>query len=238
MITSDNVWIVHSSRQGVMRPVKRKVINIVEEIGVEVTPLNDKFYFHYHVLNDSEWPYEVKIRDDMTYGTVVKHQNDDGTGAWLSTLFYSLNEEDAKGYYEREFKRFEHVYRKHRYFKYKKTGEIFIETDYDGYMHYARLIGEKHTTRLWDEECIEVLDYEGTAKPKPITGHHRQLDIICPECNNVMNGDECISMDNRIHERHILECTECKIEFEVALHIEVTYSSSTNIKKFLDKKNE
>jgi hypothetical protein len=60
MITNDYVWIVNSSRQGVVRPVKRKVVEIVEDIAVEETPIGDKFYFHYHVLDDVEWPSELK----------------------------------------------------------------------------------------------------------------------------------------------------------------------------------
>jgi hypothetical protein len=236
MITNDYAWVVFSSRQGVERPIRRKVTQIVEDIGVEETPLGDKFYFHYHVLDDIEWPYELEIRDDMSYGIVVKHQNDDDSGMWLNTLFYSLNEEDAKGYYEREFKRFEHTFYPHRYFKSKRTGVIFIESDYDGCMHYARIPGEPHTTRMWDNECIEVLDYEGTLPPKPLTGHRNTESIMCPECDTSTERPSWIDLsnDDKIYTH---SCTNCNHIFEIAINVKVTYSTSINIDKFLgDKK--
>ena len=235
-MNKDNIWIVVSSRQGVRLPVKRQISKVVEEVSVEETPLGDKLYYHLYELNSPEWPFDVNIRDDMSYGKIVKHQNHDGSGLWLNTLFYTFNEEDAKRYYENEFKRFEHSIRKHRYFKVlsgKHADTIFIEADFDGCMHYAKIPGEPYTVRLWANECVEVMDYDGKLFPKPITGYHEHPNLSCPECHEEIEPMDWMTDASRIYK---MDCPHCGIAFDVALSVEVSYSASTDIDTFLSDK--
>jgi hypothetical protein len=169
----------------------------------------------------------------MSYGTVVKHQNDDGSGAWLSTLFYSLDEDEAHKYYEREFKRFEHVYGPHRYFKDNQTGVIFIEADYDGNMHYAMIPGERHMKRIWDSGCTEVLDYEGTPMIVPLTGRFDEPYLICPTCITSIDTPDNMTEFDHVYR---LVCPYCESKMEVMLHAKVRYSTSTDIKQFLENR--
>ena len=229
----NSIWVVISSRQGVQQPIEYNVSKVVENVAVDESPSGDKIYSHLYELGSPQCSSEVTIRNDMSYLKVDEYQNDDETGLWLNSSFYAFNEDDAKDYYEREFKRFEHLFGKHRYFKILSgdhVGMIFIETDYNGIMHYARILGEKYMIRLLPNECVEVMDYNGISFPKPLTGYHDHINLTCPECHEEIDPPDWMSDGNRIYK---VDCPHCKLGFEVALNIEVTYSASTDIDKFL-----
>lgn len=205
------IWKVRTCRQGVKPPLS---------IITDENRLDYLDWEHEYLKDDN-----VELNKDG-YCTIENNRDD---GLWLSTHYYTINKDDADAYYEREVKRFESKFRKHRYFKVTRgehIGKVFVEADYDGYMHYAEIPHVKFTTRLEHNECSEIKNLDGESMPKKIKSYNDEINLTCPECYEELKS-ESFTMNSSTK---TLTCPHCSTKFNVRANYEITYSATTDLK--------